>query len=140
MIRAVEQALAADSSVNGLYSKLRGRATEAHRSALKLEYILTTPFKYLVRGLIINVVVLFFLSLYLLVSIALSYKGRCGVFYFFGGQGRPCPFLEYLREELAFTLIVLLGYFWWLILLLFLVIPGIGYLIGRRRNSLNLTR
>jgi len=103
----------------------------------QLKYILTKPFKYLVRGLIINVVILFVASLYLLVSITLSYKGRCGVFYFFGGQGRPCPFLEYLREELAFSLILILYYFWWLILLLLVVIPAIGYLIGRRRNSLN---
>ena len=37
---------------------------------------------------------------YLLVTIALSYKGRCGVFYFFGGQGRPCPLSEYMEQEL----------------------------------------
>ena len=98
---------------------------------------MTKPFRYLVKGLIINGVILLAVSLYLLGSIAWSYKGRCGVFYFFGGEGRPCPFLEYLRQELLFILIPLLGYFWWLILLLFLVIPGIGYLIGRRRDSLN---
>jgi hypothetical protein len=37
-----------------------------------------------------------------------------------------------MREELAFGLIPLLD-FWWLILLAFAVIPGVGYLIGRRR-------
>jgi hypothetical protein len=98
---------------------------------------LTKPFKYLVRGLIVNVGILFIASIYLLVTIALNYKGRCGVFWFFGGEGHPCPFLEYLREELWFILIPLLFYFWWLILLAFAVIPGIGYLIGRRRNSFN---
>ncbi len=96
---------------------------------------MTKPLKYLVRGLIIDVLILFVASLYLLVSIALSYKGRCGVFWFFGGQGRPCTRLEYLKEELAFILIPLLFYFWWLILLLFIAIPAIGYLIGRRRES-----
>ena len=99
--------------------------------------ILTKPFKYLVRGLIVNVGILSIASSYLLVTIALSYKGRCGVFWFFGGQGRPCPLLEYMRQELAFILIPLLFYFWWLFLLAFAVIPGIGYLIGRRRNSLD---
>ena len=101
------------------------------------EYIVTKPFRYLVKGLIINVALLLVAGLYLLGSIAWSYKGRCGVFWFFGGEGRPCPFPEYFREELLFFLIPLLGYFWWLILLLFAVIPGIGYLIGRRQESLN---
>jgi hypothetical protein len=73
------------------------------------------------------------------VSIALSYKGQCGVFYFFGGEGRPCPLSEYMKEELGFSLIVLLAELWWLILPAFLVIPGIGYLIGRRRNNFNST-
>ena len=98
---------------------------------------MTKSFKYLVRGLIVNVGILSIASAYLLVTVALSYKGRCGVFWFFGGEGRPCPLLEYMREELAFILIPLLGYFWWLILLAFAVIPGIGYLIGRRRDSLD---
>jgi hypothetical protein len=98
---------------------------------------LTKPFKYLVRGLIINVAILVVAGLCLLVSIAFSYKGKCGVFYFFGGQGRPCSFLEYLREELGFSLLLIVYYFWWLILLSFVVIPGIGYLIGRRINSRN---
>ena len=98
------------------------------------EYILTKPFKYLIRGLIINVVILFVFALVLLISIARSYKGRCGVFYFFGGQGRPCPFLEYLREEFGFYSLVTVAYFWWLILLLFAAIPVIAYLIGRRRS------
>ena len=71
-------------------------------------------------------------------SIALSYKGRCGVFWFFGGEGRPCPLREYMKEELAFALIPLIE-FWWLILPAFLVIPGIGYLFGRRRHSFNST-
>jgi hypothetical protein len=59
---------------------------------------------------------------------------------FFGSlavRGRPCPFLEYLRQELAFFIVPILFELWWLILLAFAVIPGIGYLIGRRRNSLN---
>jgi hypothetical protein len=102
-----------------------------------LEYILTKPFKYLVRGLIVNVGILFIASIYLLVTTALNYKGRCGVFWFFGGEGRPCPFLEYMSGELALFFVPILFELWWLILLAFAVIPGIGYLIGRRRNSPN---
>ena len=80
-------------------------------------------------------------GLYLVVSTALSYQGRCGVFWFFGGQGRPCSRLEYMREELGFGFAGLLE-FWWLILLavpVFAVLPGLGYLIGRVRNSSILT-
>lgn len=118
----------ANSAANSLLSRLH---------ALKRNFgsqwsILTKPFRYLVRGLILNVVILFGASLFLLVTIALNYKGRCGVFYFFGGQGRPCPFLEYMKEEFGFYSIVTVAYLWWLILLSFVVVPGIGYLIGRR--------
>ena len=99
---------------------------------------MTKPSKYLVIGLIANVVIFFIFCSYLLVSIALSYNGRCGVFWFFGGQGRPCPLHEYMKEELAFFIAGLFE-LWWLILpaavAAFAVLPGLGYLIGRVRNS-----
>jgi len=103
---------------------------------------MTKPFKYLVAGLVVDFVILFIAGSYLLVSIALSYNGRCGVFYFFGGEGRPCPLHEYMKEELGFAIAGLLE-FWWLILLAvpaFFVIPGIAYLISFRRNSFNSIR
>jgi len=104
--------------------------------------ILTKRFKYLVLGVIVNFVILFIGAGYLVVAIALSYEGRCGVFYFFGGEGRPCPLHEYMKEELGFAIAGLLEV-WWLLLLAFpafLVIPGIAYLIGLRRNSFNSLR
>ena len=96
---------------------------------------MTKPLKYLVRGLIINVGILFTVSLYLLVAIALNYKGRCGVFWVFGGDGRPCPFFEYMRQEVQFIFLPILFALWWLILLAFPLIPGIAYLIGRHRSE-----
>ena len=100
---------------------------------------MTKPYKYLFIGLIVNFVILFIAGAYLVVSVALSYKGRCGVFYFFGGEGRPCPLSEYIREEFWFNLIALVSVLWWLILPAFLVIPGIGYFIGRHRNRFDST-
>ena len=96
---------------------------------------MTKPFKYLVKGLIVNIGILSTVSLYLLVVIALNYKGRCGVFWSFGGDGRPCPFFEYMRHEVALIFLPILVGLWWLILPAFALIPGIGYLIGRHRNS-----
>lgn len=104
---------------------------EPTRSSL---HIVTKPIRYLFIGLFVNFVIVFIAGSWLVVSIALSYKGRCGVFYFFGGQGRPCPLLEYMKEELGFNLIALFSFLWWLILPAFLVIPGIGYLIGRAQR------
>lgn len=95
---------------------------------------MTKPLKYLIIGLFVNFVILCVAGIFLVVSTALSYNGRCGVFYFFGGQGRPCPLLEYMKEELGFNLIAMFSLLWWLILPAFLVIPGIGYLIGRLRK------
>ena len=95
---------------------------------------MTKPYKYLFIGLIVNFVILFIAGAYLVVSVALTYKGRCGAFYFFGGDGLPCSWLEYMKEELGFNLIVLFSFLWWLILPAFLLIPGIGYLIGRHRE------
>lgn len=96
---------------------------------------MTKPFKYLVRGLIVNVGILSAVSLYLLVAIALSYKGRCGVFWAFGGDGRPCSFFEYMRQVVPFVFLPILFALWWLILLAFPLLPGIGYLIGRHRSE-----
>lgn len=100
---------------------------------------MTKPYKYLVAGLIGNVVILLIAGSWLVVSIALSYKGRCGVFWFFGGQGRPCTLLEYMKEELGFSLILIVFELWWVILPAFVVLPVAGYLIGRRRSSFNST-
>jgi hypothetical protein len=101
---------------------------------------LTKPSKYFFIGLIVNVVILLIFGSYLLVSTALSYNGRCGVFWFFGGQGHPCSRLEYMREESAFALAGALE-FWWLILIpsaiAFAVLPAIGYVIGHVRSTLN---
>ena len=88
---------------------------------------MTKPFKY---SLILNFALIFIAFSYLVVTIAMSYKGRCGAFYFFGGEGRPCPLREYMKEELGFSLIVLWSE-WWLVLPALLLIPGIGYLLGR---------
>ena len=89
------------------------------------------PFRYFIRGLIADVIILAAVSLYLLVSIALNYKGRCGVFWFFGGEGHPCPFSEYMRREAGFIFLAILVELWWIILPVLVVIPALAYLIGR---------
>jgi len=66
---------------------------------------LTKPFRYLVIGLIINFGILFIAGSYLLLAIVLSYKGRCGIFWFFG-EDQPCPLVEYIREEFGFILLL----------------------------------
>jgi hypothetical protein len=110
------------------------------RSFCALKTVLKS--KYLLIGLIVDFVILFVAGGYLLVSLALSYKGRCGVFWFFGGDGRPCPFHEYMGQELVLLIAGLLE-FWWLILLampVFLMIPSIAYLLGRLRNNFSSKR
>lgn len=49
---------------------------------------MTKPFKYLVRGLIVNAGILFIASIYLVVTIRLNYNGQCGVFWFFGCEAK----------------------------------------------------
>ena len=95
------------------------------------------PIWYFLLGVIANVVILIVASLYLLVTIALSYDGRCGVFFFFGGQGRPCPRWEYVVEVAGFGLLGILDDTptWVLLLLALGVLPLLGYLIGRRRSQ-----
>ena len=95
------------------------------------------PVTYFLRGIIADGIILAVISLSLLVRIALSYKGRCGVFFFFGGQGRPCPRSEYVLEEAGFLVLGILDdtQTWLLILLALGILPLLGYLIGRRRES-----
>jgi hypothetical protein len=99
--------------------------------------VVTKPLRYFLRGIIANVIILAVISLYLLVSIALNYKGRCGVFWFFGGEGHPCPRSEYVMEVASFIFFGILDdtETWLLILLALGILPSLGYLIGRRRGS-----
>jgi hypothetical protein len=96
----------------------------------------TKPVRYFLRGIIADGIILAVSSLYLLVRIALSYKGRCGVFFFFGGQGRPCPRSEYVLEQAGFLVLGILDdtQTWLLILLGLGVLPILGCLVSRRRE------
>jgi hypothetical protein len=84
-----------------------------------------------------DAIILAVVSLFLLVRVALNYDGRCGAFFFFGGEGRPCPRSEYVMEVAGFILFGILDDVgaWALILLALGVLPLLGYLIGRRRES-----
>ena len=95
------------------------------------------PYRYLIGGFIADVIALAVVSGYVLVSSALNYKGRCGVFWFFGGEGHPCPRSEYVREVVGFFLFGILDdpEIWESILLALCLPPLLGYLIGRRRRS-----
>ena len=72
-------------------------------------------------------------SVYVVISVLYSYKGRCGVFFFFGGDGHPCTRWEYLKEETAFIVLGILdAKEVWVPGLLFLTaLPLFGYLLGR---------
>ena len=95
---------------------------------------MTKPAKYLLIGLLIDFGIVVIAGLCFLGEIARNYNGRCGAFYFFGGEGHPCSLLEYMKQESAFLLIALVAEMWWLILPAFLLPPVIGYVIGRRRS------
>jgi hypothetical protein len=79
-----------------------------------------------------NAVILAVFSIYLLASIASSYKGRCGVFWFFGGEGHPCPRSEYVMEVLGFMLLGISDDVetWSLMLLALCILPLLGYLMA----------
>ncbi len=95
------------------------------------------PLKYFLVGVVADLIILAVLIVFLLVDIALSYRGRCGVFWFFGGEGHPCSRLEYVREEASFFFIALFGFPEVLLLILagLGILPLVGYLIGRRRKA-----
>ena len=94
------------------------------------------PLRYFLRGVMADVIILAAVGLYVLVDIALSYKGRCGVFWFFGGEGHPCPRSEYVMEAAGFLLLAITDdpVVWVPILVALSVLPLLGYLIGRRRS------
>lgn len=98
---------------------------------------MTKPLRYFLRGILANVVILVAISLWVLINTALSYRGRCGVFWFFGGEGHPCSRLEYIKEEMGFGLIGLVGTpeAWLFILPALVVLPVLGYLIGLSRRA-----
>jgi len=96
---------------------------------------MTKPVRYFLLGVIADVIILAAIVLFVLVNISLSYKGRCGVFWFFGGAGHPCSRSEYVREEAGFLFFALLDNTETLLLILpaLSILPVLGYLIGRRK-------
>ena len=98
---------------------------------------MTKPLRYFLRGIVANVIILVAITLFVLINSALSYRGRCGVFWFFGGEGHPCSRSEYVKEEMAFGVIGLIGLpeVWLVILPALAVLPVIGYLIGLARRA-----
>ncbi len=98
---------------------------------------MTKPLRYFLRGILANIIILVAITLFVLINSALSYRGRCGVFWFFGGEGHPCSRSEYVREEMAFGVIGLIGVpeVWLFILPALAVLPVLGYLIGRSRRA-----
>jgi len=98
---------------------------------------MTKPLRFFLRGILANVIILVAITLWVLINSALSYRGRCGVFWFFGGEGHPCSRSEYVKEEMAFGLIGLIGVpeVWLLILPALAVLPVLGYLIGYSRRA-----
>ena len=94
---------------------------------------MTKPTKYLAIALIVDSGIVFIAIALLVVTLALGYKGTCGVIVM-GGVDPPCSFLEYMQKNLGFYLLVLVYYFWWLLLLLFVVIPGVAYFVGQVRT------
>ena len=95
------------------------------------------PYRYVIGGFIADVIALAVIGGYLLVRIALNYNGRCGVFWFFGGEGHPCPRSEYMREVAGFLLFGILAdpAVWVSILLVLGLPPLLGYLIVRHRRT-----
>ena len=94
---------------------------------------MTKPLKYFLWGIMADLISLAAVIILVLVNIALSYQGRCGVFWFFGGAGHPCSRSEYVRQEAGFYLIAFLGTPEALLLVLpaLTILPLIGFLIGR---------
>ncbi len=96
---------------------------------------MTKPLRYFLRGVLADIIVVAAISIFVVVNIALSYKGRCGVFWFFGGAGHPCSRTEYVKEEAGFAFIALLGTPEALLLIVpaQAILPLVGYLIGRQK-------
>ena len=94
------------------------------------------PLRYFLRGILADALILAAVSLYVLARISLNYKGRCGVFFFFGGEGHPCPRSEYVMEVVGFLLFGILDDPEELapVLLALGILPLIGYLFARRRE------
>jgi hypothetical protein len=94
---------------------------------------MTKSLWYVVRGIIADVIIVAVIGILVLVDIASSYRGRCGVFWFFGGAGHPCSRLEYVKEEAGFFFIALVGLpeSWLVILPALCIMPVLSYLFGR---------
>jgi len=110
-----------------------GFCGENHTSLTDSADAVTKSLRYFLWGILADAALLAGVSLYMVGSVLYSYNGRCGVFFFFGGEGHPCSRWEYLKEETAFVTLGLLdAKEVWVPALLFLtVLPMFGYLLGR---------
>jgi len=87
--------------------------------------------KYFRLGLLIDLALLMAAVLAIVVGSLVTYDGRCGSIIM-EPTHTPCNIFQYIATELF--IFVMLGIFllWWAILIILLLPPIVGYLVGRR--------
>jgi hypothetical protein len=92
--------------------------------------------KYILIGLLVDIVVPLAASALLALHAAYTYEGRCITIVFMGGG--PCTRFEYVAQVVG--LVWLVGWMaaienWWIVLPALLIAPLIGYAVGRLRSE-----
>ena len=93
--------------------------------------MMNTPRKYAFRGFLAGVLILVIGEICVAIFIGFHFDGKCGGLMPFLSGPRDCTLIEYVISFTLFTTVLILGYYWYYILIfLFLATLG-GYAFGR---------
>ena len=90
--------------------------------------------RYFLRGVYVSWGILLCVAIVYLVYTALSYDGKCPVFFYTVSMSRPrpCSFWEYVSDDMLLTTMLLGVAYWPFVLALLVLAPLVGHLFDRR--------
>ena len=87
--------------------------------------------KYAIRGLLAGVLILLIGGIYIILSAAYHFDGKCGGWMPFLSGPHECSLFEYILSTASFTILILLTYYWYWILIFLILTTLTGYGLGR---------
>ena len=91
--------------------------------------------KYAVRGLLAALLILLIVVIYIILTAAYHFDGKCGGWMPFLSGPHDCSLFEYISSNVSFTILILLAYNWYWILIFLILAAFTGYGLGRIKTK-----
>lgn len=88
-----------------------------------------------IKGLLAGVLILLICEIYIILSAAYQFDGKCGGWMPFLSGPHECSLFEYIENNASFTTRILLTYYWYWVLIFLFLATVISYGLGRIKTK-----